>query len=84
MERLSIKGGGEGDVLEKERGKLPRVDCNAVDELNAYVTRHRQYRNDDLEYLHIYIFGLEELRLSPIGDEEYFNIDHALPSGSRM
>lgn len=84
MERLSIKGGGEGDVLEKERGKLPRVDCNAVDELNAYVARHRQYRNDDLEYLHIYIFGLEELRLSPIGDEEYFNIDHALPSGSRM
>lgn len=84
MERLSIKGGGEGDVLEKERGKLPRVDCNAVEELNAYVARHRQYRNDDLEYLHIYIFGLEELRLSPIGDEEYFNIDHALPSGSRM
>lgn len=82
MERLSIKGGGEGDVLEKERGKLPRVDCNAVEELNAYVAR--QYRNDDLEYLHIYIFGLEELRLSPIGDEEYFNIDHALPSGSRM
>lgn len=71
-------------MLEKERGKLPRVDCNAVEELNAYVARHRQYRNDDLEYLHIYIFGLEELRLSPIGDEEYFNIDHVLPSGSRM
>lgn len=54
-------------MLEKERGKLPRVDCNAVEELNAYVAR--QYRNDDLEYLHIYIFGLEEgeLRLSPIG-----------------
>lgn len=41
-------------MLEKERGKLPRVDCNAVEELNAYVAR--QYRNDDLEYLHIYIY----------------------------
>lgn len=40
--------------MEKERGKLPRVDCNAVEELNAYVAR--QYRNDDLEYLHIYIY----------------------------
>lgn len=75
-------------MLEKERGKLPRVDCNAVDELNAYVARHRQYRNDDLEYLHIYIYLVWkkesfDFRRS-VGDEEYFNIDHALPSGSRM
>lgn len=70
-------GEGEGEIASRRLqrgGGIERVRCQT----------RCQYRNDDLEYLHIYIFGLEELRLSPIGDEEYFNIDHALPSGSRM
>lgn len=42
--------------MEKERGKLPRVDCNAVDELNAYVARHVASIETMTSNIYIYIY----------------------------
>lgn len=42
-------------MLEEEREKLPRVDRNAVEELNAYV-RHRDGRIETMaSNIYIYI-----------------------------
>lgn len=46
-------------MLEKEREKLPRVDRNAVEELNAYVVGHRDGRIETMAS-NIYIFGFDE------------------------
>ena len=75
-------------MLEKERGKLPRVDCNAVEELN--LSRRSKRWSRIFIYIYIYLFGFDEgefrLTFQPLksATKNIFDIDHALPSGSRM